>query len=181
MFLTLKKSQEQSKGEKIEFLTDKSNGCLLSQIISNNIKNSGEVSSSDLNIILQDEKYSYKDQFVTLLSSLIDNENIKYTKDNLPILFEIARQLQIPKLQSSIDRYSSYLDELNEFTLGRLPIIDEEFLCQLYLVNLTEDNLEDAQKASLRFIESLTAQTYGQILYRCISSFFFIFSLHHDG
>lgn len=156
--------------EIVELYSDLAVCCSISDLISQNIVHEGNSILLKRDILLSDSLLKYKSLLISLITSLFNNTQINYSEDNYKILHEISIIFGIQKLKISIERYESYLDQLNQFELGRLPLIDEEFLCQHYLLDLTKDNLEDTLNASLRFISTLTSDSYGQIMYRCIFS-----------
>ena len=183
--LALKTSNQQQGNMIINLYTNQNKSCLISPVISQyfNPKDKSFVFESE--VLIGKKRDLFKERFTTLLSSILNNEKIIYSKENFKFLLQISKIFDIKKLKASVERYETYINELNQFNIGRLPIIDEEFLCQMYLHNLTYENIEDTKNASQTFIDHLTVDTYGQILFECIysrlsdSDLYLDFIIHH--
>lgn len=170
IILKFQKSAEEKPVEITELYSNEATLCFLSPTISQSIENIDNKRVLDVTITIPEKIQSFQETFIALLSSVLKNEKIKYCKSNYKILVEIADVFNFTQLKKSIDRYRSYFDQLCQFNLGRLPIIDQEFLCQLYLLDLTAENMKDTKNASIIFIDEITIDTYSQILFRCIVS-----------
>ena len=170
IIINFKKFQDNKTIDTDELQTSFTNASLISDLIAHNIVKKDQMHIFKTDIILHEEQKFTKEQYIELITSIFNNDQIKYSEENFEILHSISQIFAIEALQFSIERYITYLDLLNQYNIGRLPLIDIEFLCQLYLLDLADDNFEDNLNATYRFINEIGTETYFQIFYRCIFS-----------